>query len=308
MMKAFRFSCAFGTLSAAFGAGAVALLIAACTGAPAPATPTQGPTAQPVASPKAATPASGISQPSPPAASPAAKASPPTGASPASAPKVAASPTAQAAASPTPAATGGGGSPREAVTQSFSSIVSARSFRFRGIINQATASEEITGEFVFPDAAHVVSSGGEIILLGDVLYVKDPSGTWRGIRTGATGPGGPRPPLFDFGQAMQSLAAAQEFTIVGQEVVDGTPTTIYAYTETEGGRPTQTKVWIGNNDQLPRKVEVSEGGQVAATFFYSDYGRVPEIRAPEGAEILDPKQLGSGAAPPMPLPTQSGDY
>jgi hypothetical protein len=77
-------------------------------------------------------------------------------------------------------------------------------------------------------------------------------------------------------------------SLVGPEVVDGTPTLVYQYdvaapTAPAGAKtgPMHAKVWVGVADRLPRKLEVSGGPSGATTTItYYDYNAPITIEAP----------------------------
>lgn len=262
--------------------GLALLLVAACGGGAAPAAPTAAPTTAPAAK-AAATTAAMAANPTATTAPATKTSSPTTSASPAAAP----------------------GEPRGAITDAFGKMVNVQSFRFRGESQSSGELEEITGELVLPNTMRISTKEGEIVILGDAFYVKEAGGQWVGLKIPADQAAQQTPSVFNPAQEMKDLSGAQNFKVVGMEVVDGTPTTVYSYEETVNGQPATTKMWIGTADNLPRKVEQSVGGKVDSTFFFSDYGQVPPIQAPEGAEILDLSQMGKDL-PTMPVPTPGG--
>lgn len=271
--------------------GFALLLVAACGGGAAPAAPTAAPTTAPAA--KAAVTTAPAQAASPTTAAQTTKAATTAPAAKSSSPTTSASPDAAA------------GEPRAALSAAFEKMVDVQSFRFRGESQSSGQLEQISGEMVPPNTMRISAKEGEIVILPDTFYVKEEGGQWVGLKIPADQAANQTPSVFNPAQEMRDLSGAQNFKLVGLDVVDGTPTTVYSYEETINGQPATTKMWIGVADNLPRKVEQSIGGQVDSTFFFSDYGQVPPIQAPEGAEVLDLNQMGKDL-PTLPVPTPGG--
>lgn len=288
--------------AAVSAAGGLAWLLAACGGGAAPAAPTTAPAAvQPTTPPPA------------PTAPPAPTTAPPTQA-PAATPTVAAK-----AASPTSAAAlankaASSVDPRDVIAKGYSQMVAQKSFRMKGRMTEAGKTEEFEGEFALPDTIRMMTSPWLVIILKDAMYVKEPGGQWVGLKLGPEAAKERAGSLFDPSTEIQQLNKGTDFKVEGSELVDGVPTTIYSYSEMKDTKQVTTKTWIGTADGLPRKVEVYDGTQMTGSFTLSDYGKVSEIKAPEGAQLLDLSQLGQGltgtppSGPVVPVPTQSGNY
>jgi hypothetical protein len=269
------------------------------TAAPAAATAaapaaTSAPAGSPAAS-GATTPASGATIPAA-ATAPAGAATGAAGAAtaPAGATSVAsASPAAGGAAGATaPAgAAAPAGDARSALGEIFRGWTGVKTFRARitgSLPGSGAAQTNLQMEVVLPDRVRgTVAAGGanmEMIMAGGSTYMKMPTGQW------IKAPGAP----IDFG-TMDPKRYENDFrgsvsnvSLVGPEVVDGTPTLVYQYDVAEPAAPAgakvgpmHAKVWVGVADRLPRKLEVSGGpGGGTTTITYYDYNAPITIEAP----------------------------
>ncbi|HEV2122904.1 MAG TPA: hypothetical protein VGW38_09030 [Chloroflexota bacterium] len=213
----------------------------------------------------------------------------------------AASPT--EAASPTSAAKtdGTSGDPRQSIAQAYASSGQSENFRMAGIIEEAGTTQEITAEFSSPERVRLTTAEGEVRIVDDVMYAQGPDGQWLGLR-GVT-PDQQTGDLFDLDRAQQDLDTASDFRRIGTETLNGVPTTIYEYTQPQNGQQEITRVWVSESEGRVRKIETQTNG-TTRTFLFSDYGEIPEITAPEGAQVLNAGQPGQNlpVQPPTGIP------
>lgn len=289
-------------------AGALTVALAACgggetTNAPAaqstiatPATAAQAPAGTPSlvttsTIPAAPTPAATT------ATAPAATATAPAATTtPAAAKATIPTPVAQAATA-TPAtnapASAGTGDVRGEVARAFAQAQMTEGYRMEGTVTAADGTtQEISAIFDPPNRVAFMMADGEFRLIDDVIYVKDESGQWYGMKGRSNAFGQQSEDFFLPNKEEERLQAAENFERVGTETVNGVPTTVYRYTTTQNGQQETLTVWVGQPEGLVRKAVSESADGATSTIFFTDYGEAPEVTAPENAEILDLSQMG----------------
>ena len=169
--------------------------------------------------------------------------------------------------------------PLDALKGVFHSLAGVKSFRMKMTTTGGTAANsDMTLEVVMPDRFHMVGKSFEAYVIAGTFYMKM-GAQWQKIAM---------PKTFDLSSAdpkklEAELGATTETKLIGAEVLDGTPTTVYQYTTTIK-TPTPTtvtaKVWIGVADGLPRKMESTTKTGVKTVATYYDYNTNIVIEPP----------------------------
>jgi len=169
--------------------------------------------------------------------------------------------------------------PLDALKGAFRGFAGAKSFRAKmTTTGGTTANQEMNLDVVMPDRFHMVGKSFEAYVIAGIFYMKV-GNQWQKIAM---------PKTFDlsFADAKKleaELGATTETKLIGAEVLDGTPTTVYQYTTTIK-TPTPTtvtsKVWIGVADGLPRKMESTTKAGVKTVTTYYDYNANIVIEPP----------------------------
>jgi len=157
-----------------------------------------------------------------------------------------------------------------------------KTFRVKMESLASTAGQPLAGiatlEVVLPNRAHLTMEGMEAVIISGTTYFKI-GGQWQKVEGGEQN----FLSLLDFAD-IQKTAQQQlkDVVKVGNEILDGVPTTAYTYTEvsTSTSAPVQVKLWVGLTDRLPRKIEITEGGKVTTRMTYYDYNAPFTIEAP----------------------------
>lgn len=181
----------------------------------------------------------------------------------------------------------------EAILSSLMSVAEVKSFRFTVISEGETGPVEQTGSVVLPDRMHFVDPSNEIIVIGTTMYQKPAGEEWMkldGLGSQMLEDGSFM--LSDPEDADEFRQAANDATFLRTEDFEGTPTRVYRYTsdfgESSGIKLSSVQtVWIGADDNLPRKIESEgkseSGGQTftsLSTVLYHDYDADFTIEAP----------------------------
>lgn len=179
-------------------------------------------------------------------------------------------PRASATTAPTTASQpSGGGNPLDALTKSFTSWGSVKSFRAH--VTTAGAPGEITMEVVMPDRFHINTGQAEMIMISNTTYVKI-GNTWQKMNIPG-GAGGFNPDSFSPKNFETQIQNLPDVKFLGADTVDGVPCTVYQITPKGGG--TSSKFWIGVGDGFPHKIESAN-----ATITFTDFNGNITITAP----------------------------
>jgi outer membrane lipoprotein-sorting protein len=158
--------------------------------------------------------------------------------------------------------------PLDAIKGAFRGFGGAKSFRAKMTSTSgAAANQEMILEVVMPNRFHMTSNQFEAYMIASTFFMKV-GNQWQKIAM---------PKAFDLSMVdakklEADLGASTETKLIGAELLDGTPTTVYQYTTTIK-TPTPTtntsKVWIGVADGLPRKMESmpKTGGKTVITYY-----------------------------------------
>jgi len=140
-------------------------------------------------------------------------------------------------------------------------------------------------DVVLPDRMRgTVNVGGqsmEMLFIGESIHMKLPTGQWMKAPGVPMDFSGLDPKRFETNFQRE----ASNVRLTGPDVVDGTPTLVYAYdiaaSPANKTGPQAGRIWIGVADRLPRRVEVAGGPGVGTlTITYYDYGAPITIEPP----------------------------
>jgi len=173
--------------------------------------------------------------------------------------------------------------PRDELTRSLRALVTVRSFRGRMSSNMlGDAGSTANIEYEAPDRFRLVSDKAEVIWVGGAVYSRQQNGKWE-----TRSSGGPNPIQSILNSDMVDQIGKQgEVTFIGADSVDGAPTLVYefALANQPGGEGSgKSRVWVGTEDGLPRKVEaesVMQSRQLRSQFVYYDYNADVKIKPP----------------------------
>ena len=127
-----------------------------------------------------------------------------------------------------------------------------------------------------PDRYHMVSDFGDMIVIGDDLYMKA-GDTWTKMPGAAAGT-----EMTKVGVTEEDILEAR---LEGSEDVDGVPCQKYVYTAKVGDGPsTEIMAWIGAKDGLPRKVVTKLDSGATMTQIPYDFNADITIEPPPGVE------------------------
>jgi hypothetical protein len=170
---------------------------------------------------------------------------------------------------------------RALIKNAFSKLTTVNSLRTKiQITGGQTGREETLIETVRPNRLHLQNDLLETIVIGSTVYTKVGKEDWKVVNT-------PVPKQqFDPQNFMNSLLSSPNLKFIGKNLgkttVDNVSTIVYEITEDAANSADRETVliWIGEADQLPRKIKVSKpNSPMQVTFWYSAFNAV-SIKAP----------------------------
>lgn len=173
-------------------------------------------------------------------------------------------------------------SPLDSLAKSMRAQLASKSFRARISSSSQTIPGETVVEFVAPDRLHLTNPISELIAVGSETYTRQGNGPWQKAPISAN----EMAAKFRDPKLIDELDKNYNVTLVGPDTLDGVPMMVYEYMPKNPSPQTpagKTKVWIGADDSLPRKIEVESevGGQKSTTtIMYSDYNSDIKINLP----------------------------
>jgi hypothetical protein len=169
--------------------------------------------------------------------------------------------------------------PLDALKSVFRGFAGVKSFRAKmTTTGGTTANQDMNLEVVMPDRFHMTSKEFEAYLIASTFYMKV-GNQWQKIAMPKTLDLG----FADANKLEAQLGATTETKLIGAEVLDGTPTTVYQYTttiKTPTPMTVTSKVWVAVVDGLPRKMESVPKTGVKTVVTYYDYNANIVIEPP----------------------------
>ena len=172
------------------------------------------------------------------------------------------------------------GSPVDALTQSMRAHIATKSYRVRITSSNPNIPGETLVEFVAPDRLHISSQIGETIAVGSDSYTRRGQGPWQKDPIDAS----QIVAKFRDPNRVDDMAKNYDVKLIGPNTLDGVPVVVYEYTTKNPSAVTpaeKTKIWIGADDSLPRKMETeSLTDKSVLTRIFSDYNADIKINLP----------------------------
>jgi hypothetical protein len=168
--------------------------------------------------------------------------------------------------------------------KAFMQLAKVKSFRMTFSFAAQNEERETVIETVRPNRLRMRSTGVEMIAVGSDVYTKAYQGPWQKTSNPAM------TKSLDQTDFLKLVLSSPGISIsgwaVGEEVIAGTPTTIYDMTIEEEGASKKLvsgsiRIWIGTKDDLPRKMEFSMPETlVKINVSYTDFNANIVINAP----------------------------
>lgn len=170
-----------------------------------------------------------------------------------------------------------GDSPLEDLKKALQEQLEARSYRLNRIFSTSAGSSQVFVEWLAPDKLRETAEEGQIKerrLIGSLIYAKSSEGVWHKAQAPQGWPEG-RPSIKPL------IRDAKGANYIGKEVFNGIPMLVYEVTYPRSTNVVPTKIWIGEDDGLPHKLErKSSAPMVIYTEVYSDYDAYFSIEPP----------------------------
>lgn len=175
---------------------------------------------------------------------------------------------------------------RGALKNAFAKLSKVQSLRTRMKVSGGPVdAPEVVVETVHPDRTHLTNGQMEMFVIGSTSYLKVGNGDWQIINLG------------DFQNKMKNMqldpsdlidqlfmAPGVTFSgrVIGKSAIDAAQTTVYEIIGVDKkNEKGMIRVWIGDNDQLPRKMEISSNNnQMSLSFRFSDFNAPLNITPP----------------------------
>ena len=173
-------------------------------------------------------------------------------------------------------------SPMDSLAKSMRAQLATKSFRARISSSTQNVPGEFVVEYVAPDRLHMTNPTSELIAVGSETYTRQSGGPWQKAPMNAN----EMAAKFRDPKLIDELEKNYNVALIGPDTLDGLPMMVYEYSPKSPSPQTpagKTKVWIGADDSLPRKIEVETevGGQKSMTkILYSDYNADIKIELP----------------------------
>lgn len=180
-----------------------------------------------------------------------------------------------------PAASGGLLNPADALLSAMKAQLSAGSYRANMAVADLSTNKTFTNtiEFQAPNRYHLFNGVSETIAVSPTTYMKVPNSGWQAI------------PI-DMASVLQNVrdpqlvdqfsSAISNVQLVGPDLVNGTPTMVYQFTENLNESNSTNKIWVDLKTNLPVKLE-SDGefqGEKTHTVVLYEYDPNIKIEAP----------------------------
>jgi hypothetical protein len=171
-------------------------------------------------------------------------------------------------------------SPVDALGRSIRAQLDAKSYRVRIMSIAPNIKGETIVEYVAPDRIHMTNPISELIAVGSETYTRQAQGPWQKAPLDAR----EIVATFRDPKLLDQLTNNYDITFIGPDAIDGAPMMVYEYSPKPTSSVPQTgktKIWIGAQDSLPKKVEVQTGSNNSVTtIIYSDYNSDIKIELP----------------------------
>jgi hypothetical protein len=177
--------------------------------------------------------------------------------------------------------------PHDVMMKAVRAQLDARSYRAHVTTSMGGGPDnKMVIEYVAPDRYRMVSEaqGGrqEFVIVGGAAYIKGPNGQW------VKSPVGVADIIKQFRdpKVLEDMAKTTDIKLVGPDMVDGTPTLVYEYTQNNVmgmNMKSTARTWLAVSDGMPRKTEAEgeyDGKKTKTLVTMSDYNSDIKIEAP----------------------------
>ncbi len=176
--------------------------------------------------------------------------------------------------------------PRTVLENTFAQLEKVKSLRMRMKVSTLKNEErETIIETVLPNRTRFRSNGVEMIRIGSTVYYRTKTEPWK-TKTDAASAADAFNPKDMLQMALSAPGISMSAWAVGEEILAGTTTTVYEITIEEQKKndkviPSTIRLWIGNGDKLPRKMEFSSpNAELKMSVSYADFNTNIVINAP----------------------------
>ena len=174
------------------------------------------------------------------------------------------------------------GTPLEGITKAFQAQLALKSYRIKmETTTPQTGTQIRTAEYVAPDRFHWKGEKDEMIVVGSASYMRMGDKWIKSPIDAAAMVNSVRDPKF-----LDQLSKGANVTLVGPDVVDGTPALVYQYTLNNAfgaNMQSTSKTWVRASDGMPLKVESSgefNGMKTTTLATYYDFNADIKIEPP----------------------------
>lgn len=149
---------------------------------------------------------------------------------------------------------------RTVLESALTKMIEVSSVRTRMQTSLPTGQREILIESMKPDRAHIISSDGEMIVIGRQFYLKSSEG-WQ--VTSMPAGSAQSDAGFDFRTFVKQMIGKSSVRITGHllggQMIDGVDTVAYEFAVTDGSESGTIQVSVGKEDGYMRRMSLSEG-------------------------------------------------
>lgn len=174
--------------------------------------------------------------------------------------------------------------PREVMEKAFAQLEKVKSMRTRLIFSSPNEERETLIEMVRPNRVRVSAEGMEMITVGTTAYFKVNNEPWQKASNPVLAQSLSQKDMIKMMLNMEGVSISG--WAIGEEVIAGAPTVVYdiSFDDRTGSRgPTSgtIRMWIGKNDDLPRKMDFGAlGAGLRMSISYEDFNKNIVINPP----------------------------
>lgn len=175
---------------------------------------------------------------------------------------------------------------RTVLTKAFAKLASVQSLRTRiSVSGSQSVANEVVIESIRPDRVHLTNAQMEMFVIGSTSYFKVSGGDWQKTDLGTSQKNinaMQLNPMNLIDQLFATPGLKLSGRVIGKSVLDSTPTTVYEIIGLDNkGEKGIIRAWIGETDQLPRKMEISSpDSPMNLSFRFSDFNSNFSIQPP----------------------------
>jgi hypothetical protein len=174
--------------------------------------------------------------------------------------------------------------PRAVLEKAFTQLEKVKSMRTRLVVASQSEERETIIEMVRPNRVRVRATGMEMITVGSAAYFKVNDEPWQKASNPALAQSLNQKDVIKMMLNMDGISVSG--WAIGEEVINGAPTIVYDITIDEQRASSQAtsatiRMWIGKNDDLPRKMEFGSPNMgLKMSVSYEDFNKTIVINPP----------------------------